>query len=131
MLSSIVDLDIDEIDRARLFDAERGRRLAMAMSRSQCKRAELAHLCETSERQITRYRAGYPISPKCRKIICRRCEISEHYLLYGDARGLSADTSAGEMLTINHVPVHRLHVNLLRHLRSLPESEQVARPWTV
>lgn len=123
------------------FDQKRGKRLAKAMDDSGCKRSELAHLLEVSERQVTRWRAGDQIKDRHLDAILSRCEISKDYLLTGDKPGVppfiivemsdknqkapDAATSHDE-LTINRVRVHRMHINLLRYLRSLPDNDRTA-----
>lgn len=121
------------------FDRERGHRLARAMTNSGCKRTELAHLLDVSERQITRWRQGHPITKKHLDAITNRCEISADYLMSGNAPGApefiivemsdnpqnarDAESSHDD-LTINRVKVHRLHINLLRHLRGLSDNDK-------
>ncbi|WP_445364869.1 hypothetical protein ACJJJB_00220 (plasmid) [Microbulbifer sp. ANSA001] len=103
------------------------------MRKAQCKRAELAYLCNTSERQITRYRSGYPIPQHRIDLICERCGISEHYLLYGkSAAGAVEIYSPSEpecelsLPSINQEPVHPLHIGLLRHIRCCSTELQIS-----
>lgn len=111
------------------------------MDDSGCKRSELAHLLDVSERQITRWRAGEQITDRHIDAILSRCEISKDYLLTGDKPGVppfiivemsdkskSAPDAANshDDLTINRIKVHRLHINLLRYLRTLPDTDRTA-----
>lgn len=128
-----------DITSAR-FDAARGMRLACAMDASRCKRSELSHLCEVSERQITRWRKGDWIHERHIQTISARCEISPDYLFRGDRPGLPSilehmsdanlnDTDGSHItdeLTVNRIPMHRLHISLLRFLRELNDSERIA-----
>lgn len=126
-------------------DAERGGRLIKAMARSNCSVAALALACCKSERQVSRWRKGYPISDNDLDVVARVCEVSKEYLLTGelpppltymtdknttspDGVNVTGDTGTGheEQLAINHVPINRYHVALLRHIRALPELEAIA-----
>lgn len=110
----------------------RGARLVQAMLASRCKRSELAHICNTSERQITRYRAGHPIPKHRLKTICERCEISEQFLLYGEppatpmTEGCTQPGEGDALPSINREPVHSLHIGLLRYLRCCSVEQQAA-----
>lgn len=118
------------------LDKERGARLAAAMRASGCKRAELAHLCQSSERQVTRWRYGDRIAEGYIDTICQRCEISREYLLFGDRPGVPAileesfSAAGGNMgdgdNTLNQIRLHPLHENLIRHLRALPLDDQTS-----
>jgi transcriptional regulator with XRE-family HTH domain len=123
------------------FDQQRGKRLAKAMDDSGCKRTELAHLLDVSERQVTRWRAGEQIGDRHLDAILSRCEISKDYLLIGDKPGVppfiivemsdkkkqAPDAQAShDDLTINRVKIHRLHINLLRYLRKMQDNDKTA-----
>lgn len=120
------------------LDTSRGGRLEAAMALSKCKRAELAHLCGVSERQISRYRAGHPIPSDKLQIICDRCGVSERYLMFGD-RSLPPSEKPrlvserhkdvlpiGQRPMIGSVPVHKFHIALLRHIRALPVETRIS-----
>lgn len=133
-----MEADSSLITLASEYDPERGNRLKNAMRDTSCKAEELAHLCRVSTKTVGRWRKGDTIKRKYVPIICQRCETDEGYLLagiqnepdyvktmtddtYQPDREFIRATSPEERLAINHIPINRYQVALLRHIRTMPE----------